>query len=429
MDKTQVMLFDVNYEVSNTGAVKNLDDNVSPPISTYKDGGNNTIILFDNDIMVSLNYGLFMLFAFNKFFLPIELWDNVDVGFLDDDKTNYRFENLYPIYKNGPIPFELLEGFYYIPGYENNVINKKGLLYRIPQSDILFPVHETNEKYATTHYPHYRIFINTNNVMTRDVHRLLGLTFKNPPEKYPLHQVNHIDGKKDNYELDNLEWVTVSENNLHAFINDLRTDNKRIQIKDLENGEIRTYFSLGEAARALTCSVATLSSALIGVSRTYLKRYLVKELNDDTTWEELENAVTKSTIKPVKAKHVITGEIVNFSSVKEAARKLAIHSFTILKQVNSTKAPRSILAGYEFKRADDFSGWKTFSEYEIEVFQKGLPFNTAVYIVKNLTTGVEEKHFGWRSVSELTGAVKRTIIQVSKRSGVIGKIYKVTKVK
>lgn len=52
------------------------------------------------------------------------------------------------------------------------------------------------------------------------VHRLLALHFiPNPNCKK---EVNHIDGKKSNNALDNLEWCTSSENRKHAYKNGLQ---------------------------------------------------------------------------------------------------------------------------------------------------------------------------------------------------------------
>ena len=53
----------------------------------------------------------------------------------------------------------------------------------------------------------------------RSIHRLLAETFIPNPNNYPV--INHKDGNKLNNSLDNLEWCTVSHNNLHAYKNGL----------------------------------------------------------------------------------------------------------------------------------------------------------------------------------------------------------------
>lgn len=52
------------------------------------------------------------------------------------------------------------------------------------------------------------------------VHRLTALHFIPNPYQYP--QVNHKDGNKCNNHVDNLEWVSVSENAQHALRTGLR---------------------------------------------------------------------------------------------------------------------------------------------------------------------------------------------------------------
>lgn len=51
------------------------------------------------------------------------------------------------------------------------------------------------------------------------IHRLVATTFLNKPEYKS--EVNHKDGNKLNNKVDNLEWITHSENVKHAFHNGL----------------------------------------------------------------------------------------------------------------------------------------------------------------------------------------------------------------
>lgn len=57
------------------------------------------------------------------------------------------------------------------------------------------------------------------------IHRLLAQSFIPNPEGKP--QVNHIDGNPQNNNLTNLEWVTQSENQLHAYRTGLQVGYKK----------------------------------------------------------------------------------------------------------------------------------------------------------------------------------------------------------
>lgn len=56
---------------------------------------------------------------------------------------------------------------------------------------------------------------------THKVHRLVAEAFIDNPEKLP--EVNHIDGNKANNSIDNLEWISASDNLKHAYKNGLKS--------------------------------------------------------------------------------------------------------------------------------------------------------------------------------------------------------------
>ena len=94
------------------------------------------------------------------------------------------------------------------------------------------------------------------------VHRLVAIAFISNSEN--KEQVNHIDGDKNNNKVNNLEWVTQSENITHSYNLGLHstikkpykmTENKISQLKSML--EERT--TLKEMARILEVSVSTIN--------------------------------------------------------------------------------------------------------------------------------------------------------------------------
>lgn len=112
-----------------------------------------------------------------------------------------------------------LENFYDIPSFKGRLkINKKGEVYSLISNKIL----------KTTKLPNGYITITLmlkkpRKTKTLYLHRLIAETFIPNPENKKT--VNHINGIKNDNRIENLEWATQSENNIHALNNNLRKSN------------------------------------------------------------------------------------------------------------------------------------------------------------------------------------------------------------
>lgn len=154
----------------------------------------------------------------------------------------------------GPVESLEFSGFYMIPYYSNYVVSKSGRLIKKSTGQ------EVQASEGTLGYFTFRMTDDFGSAQNQLRHRILCYTFK----PYPAHvkdlDVNHIDGKPGHDDLDNLEWVTRSQNLCHAYKHNLRSDNRPVQIKNIRTGKMFIFASCSAAGRELGVTETTISN-------------------------------------------------------------------------------------------------------------------------------------------------------------------------
>lgn len=104
----------------------------------------------------------------------------------------------------------------------SNLGNIKSLFYKTTRKERILKPYANSKGYNQV-----RLCSNGKNTKYL-VHRLVAFAFINNIENKP--QINHINGVKNDNNINNLEWATGSENQKHAFLCGLNKPNKKKKI-------------------------------------------------------------------------------------------------------------------------------------------------------------------------------------------------------
>lgn len=355
---------------------------------------------------------------FKSLKIPVSDYSKIIAFVIDGNKFNIHAENIGYRFLNGKLEVVGHPGFYYVPGITSVGIDIHGKLLYIKTGKIVSwyvtkPCVASNSKggYYTTN-----VLYSTNTPAAISRHRALCLVFKEYPDNVDKLTVNHKDGVPGNDELDNLEWATRGQNNLHAYINDLKTQHKRVLVRDVLTGIVDEYYSISECSRVLgyatdeTIRQRLYSSKFCQVFEDG-KQFKLKE--DDREWiipSDPVKAINNARIAtPIKSLNCVSGVVEVHESIAIASLKTGVNNATIAYRL--AKKDSSLLFGYQFKLLSDKSPWLTFTEQELIESLK--PSNFSV-VCKNHFTDEEIK---FDSVSQASVYLNNSSLSAILRGG------------
>ena len=94
------------------------------------------------------------------------------------------------------------------------------------------------------------------------VHRLVAMAFIDNPSGY--RDVNHKDGRKDNNNISNLEWVSHSDNIKHSYIQ-LKQRRNDVAVICVETNQM--FNSILEASKKAGVSPSAIQHAISGITK------------------------------------------------------------------------------------------------------------------------------------------------------------------
>jgi len=148
-----------------------------------------------------------------------------------------------------------------VKGYENNyVCSSNGEVKNIKRNKLLKP----NKSSI-----YYCVDLCKNGEIKRHfIHRIVAMAFHENPQNKP--QVNHINGNKLDNSVNNLEWVTRSENQLHSIRIGLRhTRGEKNSQSKLNRNTVLEIYNSNETLSELSLKYNVSKSTICDIKRGY----------------------------------------------------------------------------------------------------------------------------------------------------------------
>lgn len=276
-----------NYKISLNGRIVN-NDNSECTLNIVNN--NVKIEMYGKSRLVNLEW--LGLISHYEVELPELLLGRLkDIIFTDiDQRLTKTISNKLMIIRK---PIIINNYFRVIPCFTNYAISEQGIILDIKNNKIVPYDDFKSAEYITAYVynPDKTEYRNT------VVHRLVALAWVRNTDWITKPIVNHKDGLKHNCYRKNLEWVSHSENCIHAFENGLRKDNIKCMLRDIYTKDIINFNSISKAMKYLGLTTASqYRNIIFNNKRRLLKnKYEFKLSSDETPWffQDTENIKSK----------------------------------------------------------------------------------------------------------------------------------------
>lgn len=363
---------------------KLINNNISTTYTDPKELVN--IIIYGNNLTISIET-LYLIAGHKLNFVKGYEQYIKYLKFYKFDKQHSRDKISYNIMFATPVYYHKDNNYRVIAACPRYCINTSGNIIDILTGESIEYRHNQIYKY----YPYVSLAL-LRGVKKFTYHRLLGLTWVDNKEPNIKFFIDHINGNKTDNRIENLRWVTITENNAYAPGQGLKSDNKICLLKDLVNDKYYEFPSTTQASVFLGRSRFTLRLTNRNifnynpqVVKTRKGIFQIRTIGDKTPWITLEEwkNINYTYERPL---------LVLARNGKEIAKFNNTHSMCLYLGIYDTIEPDLVKIKDMF--LEKFPGHTVIITFEL----------------------VSEKPIGYIAKNEKTGEIiyKRTINEIAK---------------
>jgi hypothetical protein len=167
------------------------------------------------------------------------------------------------------------------------------------------------------------------------LHRLIAFTFLENPENKET--VNHKDGNKLNNNIDNLEFATNKEQQIHKFNIGLGNNFTRNIVQyDLEFNKIKEFTSIAQASKELNIGKTGINATCLYKQRQsggFIFRY-----TEDTTFDKSKKVIVNKNIGRNVGQYDLNMNLIKIhNGISGASKNVNVHKNNIWGVINNLK--------------------------------------------------------------------------------------------